>query len=91
MATLVKRKHILRGNWPVFSISAQSPMHSLTIGEYDKHLVENAVHCAGRHMNPEGPVSFDDPDLVIQAVLQGMSIGCGEEWHSVIALHSRRG
>ena len=30
-------------------------------------------------VNPQGPVSFDDPDLVIQAVLHGMGIGTSLE------------
>jgi DNA-binding transcriptional LysR family regulator len=30
-------------------------------------------------VNPQGPVSFDDPDLVIQAVLNGMGIGTAIE------------
>jgi DNA-binding transcriptional LysR family regulator len=30
-------------------------------------------------VNPQGPVSFDDPDLVIQAVLQGVGIGTSVE------------
>jgi DNA-binding transcriptional LysR family regulator len=30
-------------------------------------------------VNPQGPVSFDDPDLVIQAVLNGVGIGTAME------------
>jgi DNA-binding transcriptional LysR family regulator len=30
-------------------------------------------------VNPQGPVSFDDPDLVIQAVLQGIGLGTSLE------------
>jgi len=30
-------------------------------------------------LSPQGPVSFDDPDLVIQAVLQGIGIGTAVE------------
>jgi DNA-binding transcriptional LysR family regulator len=30
-------------------------------------------------VNPEGPVTFDDPDLVIQAVLHGLGIGTAME------------
>jgi DNA-binding transcriptional LysR family regulator len=30
-------------------------------------------------VSPQGPVSFDDPDLVIQAVLRGMGIGTAME------------
>jgi DNA-binding transcriptional LysR family regulator len=30
-------------------------------------------------VNPQGPVTFDDPDLVIQAVLQGLGIGTAME------------
>lgn len=30
-------------------------------------------------MNPQGPVSFDDPDLVIRAVLNGIGIGTAME------------
>lgn len=30
-------------------------------------------------VNPQGPISFDDPDLVIQAVLQGIGIGTSME------------
>lgn len=30
-------------------------------------------------VNPQGPVSFDDPDLVLQAVLSGVGIGTGLE------------
>jgi len=31
-------------------------------------------------VSPQGPASFDDPDLVIQAVLEGVGIGsCMEE------------
>jgi DNA-binding transcriptional LysR family regulator len=30
-------------------------------------------------VSPEGPVSFDDPDLVIRAVLDGVGIGTAME------------
>jgi DNA-binding transcriptional LysR family regulator len=30
-------------------------------------------------VNPRGPVTFDDPDLVIQAVLNGLGIGTSLE------------
>jgi DNA-binding transcriptional LysR family regulator len=30
-------------------------------------------------VSPEGPISFDDPDLVIQTVLNGVGIGTGME------------
>jgi DNA-binding transcriptional LysR family regulator len=32
-------------------------------------------------VSPEGPVSFDDPDLVIQAVLEGIGIGSAMEFN----------
>jgi DNA-binding transcriptional LysR family regulator len=32
-------------------------------------------------VSPEGPVSFDDPDLVIQAVLEGVGIGSAMEFN----------
>jgi DNA-binding transcriptional LysR family regulator len=30
-------------------------------------------------VNPQGPISFDDPDLVVQPVLEGVGIGTAME------------
>jgi DNA-binding transcriptional LysR family regulator len=35
--------------------------------------------CIGFRFNPQGPVTFDDPDLVIRAVLKGVGIGSAME------------
>jgi DNA-binding transcriptional LysR family regulator len=36
-------------------------------------------------LNPQGPVSFDDPELVIQAVLKGVGIGMSME-HTILPM-----
>jgi DNA-binding transcriptional LysR family regulator len=41
-------------------------------------------------VNPQGPVSFDDPDLVIQAVLDGVGIGTSMEGNLAVLLNRRR-
>jgi DNA-binding transcriptional LysR family regulator len=40
--------------------------------------------------NPQGPVSFDDPDLVIQAVLDGVGIGTSMERNLAVLLNRKR-
>ncbi len=39
----------------------------------------NGIHESRGTVNPQGPVSFDDPDLVIRAVLNGIGIGTAME------------
>jgi DNA-binding transcriptional LysR family regulator len=41
-------------------------------------------------VNPQGPVSFDDPDLVIQAVLDGVGIGTSMERNLAVLLNRKR-
>lgn len=41
-------------------------------------------------VNPQGPVSFDDPDLVIQAVLDGVGIGTAMEGNLAVLLNRGR-
>lgn len=41
-------------------------------------------------VNPQGPVSFDDPDLVIQAVLDGVGIGTSMERNPAVLLNRKR-
>jgi DNA-binding transcriptional LysR family regulator len=41
-------------------------------------------------VNPQGPASFDDPDLVIQAVLEGIGIGTSMEDNLAILLNKKR-
>lgn len=41
-------------------------------------------------VNPQGPVSFDDPDLVIQAVLDGVGIGTSMEGNLAVLLNRKR-
>ncbi|WP_109489217.1 LysR family transcriptional regulator [Occallatibacter savannae] len=41
-------------------------------------------------VSPQGPVSFDDPDLVIQAVLDGVGIGTSMEGNLAVLLNRRR-
>jgi len=41
-------------------------------------------------VNPQGPVSFDDPDLVIQAVLGGVGIGTSMERNLAVLLNRKR-
>jgi DNA-binding transcriptional LysR family regulator len=41
-------------------------------------------------VNPQGPASFDDPDLVIQAVLEGIGIGTSMEDKLAILLNKKR-
>jgi DNA-binding transcriptional LysR family regulator len=41
-------------------------------------------------LNPQGPVSFDDPDLVIQAVLDGVGIGTSMEGNLAVLLNRKR-
>jgi DNA-binding transcriptional LysR family regulator len=41
-------------------------------------------------VSPQGPASFDDPDLVIQAVLEGIGIGTSMEDNLAILLNKRR-
>ena len=41
-------------------------------------------------VNPQGPASFDDPDLVIQAVLEGIGIGTSMEDNLAMLLNKRR-
>lgn len=41
-------------------------------------------------VSPQGPVSFDDPDLVIQAVLDGVGIGTSMEGNLAVLLNRKR-
>lgn len=41
-------------------------------------------------VSPQGPVSFDDPDLVIQAVLDGIGIGTSMEGNLAVLLDRKR-
>ena len=41
-------------------------------------------------VSPQGPASFDDPDLVIQAVLEGIGIGTSMEDNLSVLLNRRR-
>lgn len=41
-------------------------------------------------VNPQGPVSFDDPDLVIQAVLDGVGIGTAMEGNLAVLMNRGR-
>jgi DNA-binding transcriptional LysR family regulator len=41
-------------------------------------------------VSPQGPVSFDDPDLVIQAVLDGVGIGTSMEENLAVLLNRKR-
>jgi len=41
-------------------------------------------------VNPQGPVSFDDTDLVIQAVLDGVGIGTSMERNLAVLLNRKR-
>ena len=41
-------------------------------------------------VSPQGPASFDDPDLVIQAVLAGLGIGTSMEDNVAVLLNKRR-
>lgn len=41
-------------------------------------------------VNPQGPASFDDPDLVIQAVLEGVGIGTSMEDNLAMLLNKGR-
>ncbi len=41
-------------------------------------------------VNPQGPASFDDPDLVIQAVLEGIGIGTSMEDNLSVLLNKKR-
>ncbi len=41
-------------------------------------------------VSPQGPVSFDDPDLVIQAVLDGVGVGTSMEENLAVLLNRKR-
>ena len=41
-------------------------------------------------VSPQGPVSFDDPDLVIQAVVDGVGIGTSMEENLAVLLNRKR-
>ena len=41
-------------------------------------------------VSPQGPISFDDPDLVIQAVLDGVGIGTSMEGNLAVLLNRKR-
>jgi DNA-binding transcriptional LysR family regulator len=41
-------------------------------------------------VSPQGPASFDDPDLVVQSVLEGIGIGTAMEDNLAMLLHKKR-